>query len=182
MQYSEARNKIATGDLIAIRTAHGLLGRMTQFFTGPYTHAGLAIWLGGRLFMTELNSGRNHLVPLSQLRDVEFDVYAHPPELAEADLEAAILDWLSGKVEYGYVAFVAIGLLEWLRIKTFVHWRRIMVCSGYCVANWERAGWSEHSRVVSPTALTKLVRLKFPVTPDPQGPEPIVLDAVPTVA
>lgn len=173
MEYSKARSLIATGDLIAIRGKRGILASMTRYFTGPYTHTGLAIWLGGRLFMTELNSGRNHLVPLSQLSKGEFDVYAHPPELAEADLEAAIHEWLAGKVEYGYAAFVAIGLLEWLRIKMFVHWRRVMVCSGYCIANWERAGWPEHSRVMSPTALTKLVKLKFPVSPDQGETEPV---------
>jgi hypothetical protein len=172
MEYSQARGLIATGDLIAVRTASGLLGRATQFFTrGPYTHTGLALWLCGRLFMTEINGGRNHLVPLSQLNAVDFDVYAHPPELDPAALDAAIHEWLAARVDYGYLAFVAIGLLEWLRLKLTVPWRKILVCSGYCVANWESAGWhATCSRVVSPTKLAAQVRRKFTVQASPLGP------------
>jgi hypothetical protein len=166
MEYAASRADIKTGDLIAVRNTTGLRNRIVQFFTrGPYTHCGLAIWIGGRLYMTELNDGFNHLVPLSQLDDVAFDVYAHPPELSTEALEASIMSWLASKVDYGYTAFFAIGLLNWLRVKTFVHWRRILVCSGYCVANWERAGWAEHSRIVSPVDLAAEVVLKFSVTP-----------------
>jgi hypothetical protein len=153
---------INTGDLIAVRSVHNFLGTMTQFFTrSKYTHVGLAIWLGGDLFMAELNGGRNHLIPMSQLDD--YDVYAQPEGLV--DVDASIRHWLSMQVSYGFIALVAIGLLDWFRIKTFVHWRQILVCSGYCVAIWEGAGWPEHTRILSPAELTRGLKLKDIVRP-----------------
>ncbi len=160
MNYINYINLINTGDLIAIHTAHGILGKLTQFFTrSKYTHVGVAIWLGGELFVAELNGGRNHLIPIIQLNT--FDVYSCPDNLT--NVHEAIRKWLSYPVDYGFSAFLAIGLLNWLRIKYFVRWRRILVCSGYCVAIYETAGWPEFSRVVSPGQLTEVLKLKFRV-------------------
>lgn len=154
---------IETGDLIAVRTAHGIMGRLTQLVTSsPYTHVGVALWLGGELLMAELNGGRNHLVPMTQLTD--YDVYAQPADLR--DVVGAIHQWLRLPVNYGFLAFVAIGLLDWFRIKAFVHWRQILVCSGYCVAIWETAGWPEHSRIISPRELAAGLDLKMAVRPE----------------
>lgn len=153
---------IQTGDLIAVRKAHGILGRLTQFFTrSPYTHVGIAIWLGGELFMAELNGGRNHLIPLAQLDD--YDVYQCPEGLI--NIEASIQAWLKLPINYGFAAFIAIGVLDWFKIKAFVHWRKILVCSGYCVAIYETAGWPEHSRVISPRELASELTLKLEVRP-----------------
>lgn len=171
MQYEEIRDQIETGDLISIRSAKSLLNRMTKFFTGPYTHSGQAIWMAGRLWVTELNGGRNHLIPLSQLRGTEFDVHARPPELTAEACEVAILENLGRKVNYGYAALVAIGLIEWLKLTLVVKWSKILVCSGYCIKNWQDAGWKgAASRVVSPTKLAGMVRLKFAVTLPPPSP------------
>lgn len=157
---------IDTGDLIAVRTAHGILGGLTQIITrSPYTHVGIAVWRGGGLYVAELNGGRNHLVPICQLTD--YDVYACPGGLTNID--GAVDTWLRLPIDYGYGTFVAIGLLNWFRIKMFVHWRKIIVCSGYCVAIWESAGWPEHSRVISPRELTELVKLKQQVRPAQPG-------------
>jgi hypothetical protein len=154
--------KIETGDLIAVRTAHGVMGRLTQRITSsPYTHGGIAYWLAGELFMVELNGGRNHIVPMTQLTD--YDVYAHPDGLT--DIEGAIKKWLRDPIDYGFSAFPLIGLLNLLHITMFIHWRKIIVCSGYCVAIWESAGWPEHSRMISPRELAALVKLKLQVRP-----------------
>lgn len=153
-------NRIDTGDLIAVRTAHSIMGRLTQFFTrSPYTHVGIAIRLADAIFVAELNGGRNHLVPLSQLAD--YDVYAQPPDLI--DIDGAIWYWLQRPINYGFVAFIVIGLLDWCRIQTFLHWRQILVCSGYCVAIYETAGWPEHSRIISPRELAACLALKLTV-------------------
>lgn len=160
MNYTEIRNQIQTGDLIAVRKAKTLFNRMTQFFTrGPYTHTGVAIWIGARLFMAEINDGRNHLVPISQLD--QFDVYKAPAGLTNID--EAIFYWLARPIDYGYLALGVIGLIEWLRLKVFVHWRRILVCSGFCVAIYETAGWPAHSRMVSPNELASELELRFAV-------------------
>lgn len=160
MLYEEARNNIATGDLIAVRDAHSWLGRLTQIVTrSTYTHVGVAIWSGGRLYMAELNGGRNHLVPLSQLKN--FDVMACPEGLV--DVEGAIFNSLMLPIDYGFAAFILIGLLNLLHLKLFVHWRKIIVCSGFCVAIYESAGWPERSRTISPQELVDELSLKMPV-------------------
>lgn len=162
LTYQEARSQIATGDLIAVRSPHGIIGWLTQFFTrSPYTHTGIAIWIEGGLYMGELNGGRNHIIPLSQLDGCDFDVY-HPPSGLN-NIAAALFFWLRLPIDYAYVAFVAIGLLNWLRAKIFVHWRQMLVCSGWCVAVYEEAGWGEHSRIVSPGELADMLKLKFEV-------------------
>lgn len=175
MLYSEIRDQIETGDLISICTVGNLLNRATKFFTGKYVHSGQAIWLAGRLYMTELNGGRNHLIPMSQLDGVEFDVHARPDELTAEACEVAILDNLGRKVEYGYPALLAIGLVEWLKLNLVVKWSKILVCSGYGVKNWQDAGWTgAASRVISPTKLAGMVRFKFSVTtPKPEKIIPV---------
>lgn len=160
MRYEEARSMIRTGDCIAVRTAHGILGALTKILTrSQYPHVGIAIWIADRLYMAELNGGRNHLVPMSQL--IEFDVYACPAGLV--NVEEATLNALTFSIEYGYAAFVLIGLLNWLRIKVFVHWRKIIVCSGFCVAIYEAAGWPERSRQISPQELADQLEIKLEV-------------------
>ena len=156
MNYLDARDKVETGDLIAVRDVHNILGTATQFFThSPYTHTGVAVWLDERLFMADLNSGRNALHAVSQLRN--FDVF-HPPEgVDRGAIRRSIFDWLADPISYGFAAFVVIGLKCFLKLKTFIHWRKVIVCSGGSVQIYENAGWSEHSRMVSPGELTEMV-------------------------
>lgn len=167
MNYAQARDQIQTGDLIAVRGRHGIISAATRFFTrDPHTHTGIAVWIGSRLFMAELNSGRNHLTALSQLAD--FDVYAPPPGLERGAIERAVFDWLAKPISYGFAAFVLIGLVNSLRLHLFIHWRRIIVCSGGSVQIFEMAGWYEHSRMVSPGELTREVgplKLEVRTTP-----------------
>jgi hypothetical protein len=168
MHYEEARSKIETGDLIEVRTVKGWMNWVTKLFTGPYVHCGQAIWLDGRLCMAEENGG-NHLIPLSQLEGLDFDVYAPPDGLSVADMEASIMANLGSRIDYGYEALPFIGLVEKLKLKLVIHWRNILVCSGYCARNWVDAGWKDcPSFVLSPTKLASLVRLKFAVTPTPE--------------
>jgi hypothetical protein len=164
MNYQELRAQIEDGDLIATRIAHGLFGKLTQFFTRKvYTHCGIATWLDGGLWMVEINGGRNHAIPLSQLEDEDFDVFQPPQELDRQAIRKAALESMRVKVEYGFLAAFMIGLLGLLKLKVFVHWRKIIVCSGYCVAVYEKAGWSEHSRIISPGELADLLRLKLKI-------------------
>jgi hypothetical protein len=164
MRYDEARPLIQTGDLIASRDVHGLIGRATQAFTrDPHTHTGVAVWLGERLFMADLNSGRNHLTAVSQL--ASFDVCDPPPGLARADIERAVYDWLAAPIEYGFLAFPVIGLKCALGLKVFIHWRKIIVCSGGSVQIFEKAGWPEHSRMISPGELVQDLGVKLQVRP-----------------
>lgn len=167
MDYATARPMIKTGDLIGVLDSHGLLGFLTRFFTRkPYTHTGVATWLGDRLFMADLNSGRNHLTAVSCLKD--FDVCDPPSGLDTYFVWQAIFEWLAKPINYGVLAFLVIGLRCFLGLKTFIHWRKIVVCSGGSVTIYEltvdamqRAGmavpkaWEDHNRMLSPGELVE---------------------------
>lgn len=175
MDYEVIRPNIQTGDLIGSRDSHGLIGRATRLFTrAPYTHTGVAVWLGGRLFVADLNSGRNHLTALSCLN--RFDVFEPPAGLDRKYIEESVFDWLASPISYGLAAFVLIGLKDMLGIKRFIHWRKIVVCSGGSIQIYEMSAarmvldnlpaprdWIEHDRTLSPGDLCAELQLKFPV-------------------
>lgn len=170
MDYTQARPLIQDGDLVAVRETHGFLAPLTRFFTrSPVTHAGIAIWLDGGLWMAELNGGKNHAIPLSQLQGTDFDVY-NPPVVDRAAVRAATLAALRQKIGYGLAALVVIGILNWLQVKWFIHARRVLVCSGYCVMIYEAAGWPERSRIISPRELVEQLAPKLQVRSTPDQP------------
>lgn len=162
MLYDDARVHIRTGDLIAVRSVHSILTRLTQIVTrSPYTHIGVAIWLDGGLWMAELNGGRNHIIPMSQLRDTAFDVYKCP--ISEAAAREAILESLRVMVPYSPLAFLVIGFLDLFKIEIFVHWRKILVCSGYASKIYDIGKWGEHSYILSPRAIAALLDFRLSV-------------------
>lgn len=169
--YDKKRHLIKDGDLIAVRGT-SLLAKLTRRVTNsPYTHTGIAVWLDDRLFMAELNSGRNHLTALSCVKD--FDVFAPPAGIPRSVIRTAALDWLADPIDYGFVSFVAIGIECMLdRHTLFDNWRSIIVCSGGSVQIYEMAAafleaegepapaaWLHHSRQLSPGELAS--ELKF---------------------
>lgn len=165
MRYEEARMLITDGDLIAVREKDGFLTPFTKFFThSKITHTGIAHWMDGGLWMTEINIGKNHAIPLSQLADTPFDVF-HPPVDNPLGAREAIATALRIKIPYGSVALIVIGLLNFFRIKTFVHARRVLVCTGFCVKIYEMMGWGEHTYILSPQELTDMLKIKLYVRP-----------------
>lgn len=163
MKYDEARQYIQDGDIVLVRSAHSLFGWLTKLFTGVYTHSGVAVWIEGGLWMVEINGGRNHAIPLSQLSDVDFDVYYPPNNLDRMAIKTVALRTLRVMIPYGFVATIVIGINEFFGINRFIHWRKIIICSGYVVEILDLAGWSEHSYIVSPTKLSELLLLKLEV-------------------
>jgi hypothetical protein len=167
MDYAEARSKIEDGDMIAVHETHGFLTPITRFFTrSSVTHVGIALWMDGGLWMGELNGGKNHAIPLSQLAGTDFDVY-YPPVPSRTKARASLLNALREKIPYAFIALPVIGLLNWMGIKVFIHARQLLVCSGWCVMVYEKADWPERTRILSPADLTKLLTLKFEVRPAP---------------
>jgi hypothetical protein len=176
--YPDARQQIQDGDLIAVRGSH-LIDHLTSLVTkSPYTHTGVAVWCDGRLFMADLNSGRNHLTALSCVPD--FDVFSPPAGLDRATIRAALFDWLATPIDYGFAAFVAIGLECMLERRTlFENWRGIVVCSGGSVMIYENAAqrmqdaglapppaWLRHSRMLSPGELASELTLSLSIRSD----------------
>lgn len=152
---------IEDGDLISVRGRHGVLAALIRFFTfSRHTHNGLAIWIDGRLWMAELNGGRNHSIPIEQLHDTEFDVSDSLVEDRVAVRES-ILRNLEERVEYGVVALIAIGILNFFKLNFILNWRRILVCSGWCMKVYEDAGHPRHTRILSPRELFDLSKYKF---------------------
>lgn len=164
LTYLQARDLIEDGDVVEVRETHGFLTPFTRFFTrSDYTHTGMAFWMDGMLLMVELNSGKNHMIPLSQLSETDFDVYYRPTELDPVRVRASIMEFLRVKIPYGAPALLAIGFLDFFRIKAFIHWRKILVCSGAIVAILEGAGWPECTRILSPDDLAKMLTMKLSV-------------------
>lgn len=170
MDYGQARLLIEDGDCIAVRETHGILTPFTRFFTrSPVTHAGIAIWMDGGLWMAELNGGKNHAIPVSQLSETDFDVYL-PPVDDRSAIRVSTMNALRLKIGYAFGAAFVIGLFDWLRLTVFLHARKLLVCSGYCVKIYEDAGWPERSRIISPRALVAQLQIKFEVRSKPALP------------
>lgn len=167
MNYDEARSKIEDGDMIAVCGKEGFLTPFTKFFTrSPYTHVGVAFWMGGGLWMAEINAGANHATPLSQYAECDFDVFIKPDECIHS-IKDAIDTALRVKIHYGFASLPVIGLLNWLRIKAFIHARKILSCAGFSVLIYELAGFPEYTRVLSPADLARLLKLRLSVQGDP---------------
>lgn len=164
LAYTAARPGIATGDCIIVRDVAGLLTPFTKYFThSDYTHAGVAIWIGEGLYLAELNSGRNHLIPLSQLRGCDFDVFHCPSNAGTHDIRDAIQEALRDKIHYSVPALLVIGLAEWLRLNWSANAQHELVCSGFVVMIYDKLGWPPLSRVISPQKLSENLRLKLQV-------------------
>lgn len=178
MLYEQARPYIKTGDVIIVRDSHTKLGRLIQLVTRkPYTHTGVARWLEGRLYMANLNSGRNHLTAVSQLS--EFDVFMPPVGLMRDAIQESMDSWLAHPIDYGFAAFIAIGIECLMHAKTlFDNWRNVVVCAGGTVEILEGAAlrqklagrmypkaWLRHTRMLSPGELAEELPFKLSVRP-----------------
>lgn len=164
LTYPQARPLINTGDLISVRGKHGLLARIMRIGGATYTHSGVAIWFNNGLWMAELNGGRNHIVPLSQLAGASFDVH-YPPVPDQNAIEAATQERLREPIDYSLLALVVIGLFNLLGIPFPGRTARFLVCSSYCADIYIKAGWADRPRLLSPDELAGLLHKKLEVRP-----------------
>lgn len=109
MLYDEARPHIATGDLVAVRRRTGPLAVGTRLVTGsPYTHTGVALGVGPRLLIAQLNAGGAGFAPLSQMAEFAFDVFACPVD--RVAVEDVIWDLFGERMGYDFADLVRIAL------------------------------------------------------------------------
>lgn len=108
--YSEIRSKIKTGDLIATDEApidgfFGLVLYLYQKILGAkYTHVGIAVRMGGRVFVVEATPPEVRLVPISMFGDFKLiPVEMKGPEDAKLEFlfaslgkKYSIMDMLKG--------------------------------------------------------------------------------------
>lgn len=138
--YAQARSRIKTGDLIAVRSSHGGFAALVRFFTrSPYTHTAVALWVCGRLLMVETRALAG-IVPASQLGGKDFDVIRCPV----ADTEYVFIEAfniLGTPVGYDFVDLVRIAARLRLGIKGPEADDGSKVCSALSAAIYRLAGW-----------------------------------------
>ena len=145
MTYDEARPKICAGDVIGVRGRKGPLAWLTRLITwSPYTHVGIALWLGDGLYLAEINGGGNHLIPMSQLANTGFDVVRCPAN--PADIPFAIETQLRDNHGYGFLTLGVIAIRRLFGIEIVGDGA---VCSSYAANILTQAGWN-HSLPTDP--------------------------------
>lgn len=121
IDYSESRSLIKSGDIVFIKKTNrhslvsSLISKVITFFTGgKYYHVGIAIWMTSdngmkRLFFVDANTGNRRIVPLSEYEGFGMTVIESPVFIKsyENDLLKKV-----GKIKYGYIDAIVIGLFE----------------------------------------------------------------------
>ncbi|MNK27654.1 hypothetical protein D3C87_460160 [compost metagenome] len=141
MRYSDVRDSIKTGDLVAVKKRSGPFAIATRLVTkSPYTHTGIAVRVGGRLLLAQANGGGCGLVPLSQEEIYEFDVFDCPVD--RTVVEGIIWDMLGTHIPYGYIDLARIFGLFVLGIPLPKDDGPDMVCSALSAMMYKKAGWA----------------------------------------
>ena len=166
MDYSTARNILQDGDIVMVKSSHSVYNLLTKLFTGKYTHTGIVVWLDGGLWMAELNTGKNHVIPLSQLENIRFDVYKCPQNVDRVLVRKNILESVRISTPYGYLSAVITAINEFTDLNRFIHWRKIITCSGFVISILDKSGWIGYSYTVSPTKLSQSLKLLLEVNND----------------
>lgn len=151
--YDEAREHLQTGDLIALRSRKGLAAWLIRLVTrSPYTHTGVAIWVGSRLLVVETRNGPASLVPLSQYQPHDFDVFTAPvDETSRVFGRNVILDTLGNEIPYAYGDLVRIALHELLGVPLPKHPPDRLICSALSELVYRRLGWAPQGLPSIPT-------------------------------
>lgn len=158
--YEEIRSKLTTGQIVGVRENKSIIHVATKAFTGSrYTHVGIIIVKPCGVYLAELNGGRNHLIPLSQLRYKRFDVYECPKECLPL-IEQAINDQLREEIHYSFLAFIFIGIMDLFNVTFKVPLKNDQVCTGFVAKCLNNAGIKEKiTMMISPGDL--LEKFKF---------------------
>lgn len=141
--YEDARECIADGDLIAVRSRSGLVPWLTRLVTdSPYTHTGVALWMEGRLLLVETR-GVASLVPLSQHARHDFDVIRNPlpGKQGQWNVKKAIFALLGSTIRYDYLDLLFLAAHELADIPLPEHDNRRLLCSALSASIYLRAGW-----------------------------------------
>ena len=145
MNYAEARDRIRTGDLIAVRKKTGVLPVLTRLVTrSPYTHTAIALWSGvgefRRLLVAEAKASGAFLTPLSQYADTDFDVWEGPREI-QLSIERVIWATLGAAMTYDGADLFRIALNRLLGVPLPPADNALKICSALSATLWMQAGW-----------------------------------------
>lgn len=118
--YLEVRDSIQDGDLLYIRDGTSIWSRLTQLITrSPHYHVGVAVWMTDgcarrRLMILEAHLGGRRLVTLSTYTPRGMDVIR--PIFDFGTYSDEFIEF-TGKVPYSLPDYLAVGMLELLRIR-----------------------------------------------------------------
>jgi hypothetical protein len=108
MLYSDARSIIKSGDLLAWR-GRSLLSWLIRAVTGgSWTHVGVALWLGERLFVVEAREFRGVVLTPLSLR-LPFDLVSTKLLIDNDDIDRA-LHRVGHKYSYGDAIRAGLGM------------------------------------------------------------------------
>ena len=138
--YESIRPLLKTGDIVGVRENKSWIHVATKVFTGSrYTHVGIIVVNSTGVYLAELNGGRNHLIPLSQLKNKRFDIYECPKECLDK-IEESINEQLREEIHYSYLAFLFIGIMDLFNVTFKVPLKNDQVCSSFVAKCLNNAG------------------------------------------
>lgn len=120
INYEQARNLIADGDVVFVKNGKTIWSKLTQEVTDSNIyHCGLAFWVRdprykSRLFIVEAAKGGRRIVSLSNYSSHELDVIKLPVDW-EMHCDPVLEN--TGAIPYSYIEYIWIGLLELFRIR-----------------------------------------------------------------
>lgn len=127
MKYSEARDRIQTGDCVGVKTRSvgGWFVRLGQHIAGlkwaKYGHTGVAIWVNvageDRLMIAEMNQGGDMYRPLSQYVNdgCEVAIFCPPKGASMLMMGHTIRMMLDQHIAYGWLDLIPLGIQLVLR-------------------------------------------------------------------
>ncbi len=143
--YARLRDRVQTGDLIAVRGSVGLFPLLTRAVTrSPYTHTAIAVWItsrGGarRLLVVESNAAGASLAPLSNYVHDDFDVFRSPVD--RTAVERAVWGLLGTKVHYDVPDLARIAANRLLGVPLPECDDGELICSALSATIYLTAGW-----------------------------------------
>jgi hypothetical protein len=162
MTYANARDDIKTGDLIAVRNRKGLAAWLIRLVTrSPYTHTGVAFWLGPRLLIAETEQGPASLVPISQYAAYDFDVFDAPVAPGVGLIaRIAIFEVLGTRITYAWTDLIRIWLHEWFGTSLPKPSADARICSTLSELIYQHMGWeppADAPRLMTPRDLVAAI-------------------------
>jgi|ERR1035437_1452525 hypothetical protein len=160
MRYLEARDLIKDGDLIAVKGT-GLISDITKFVTDSiYSHTGIAIWLDGGLWLSQMTSGGNNLIPLSQ--ESCFDVFECP--VNPASVRTYVLEKLRTRINYSFLDLIVAGLTSITKFKIPTT-NTGLICSAASTKTYLANGWDIITPPVpTPGWVASRLKMKLSIT------------------
>lgn len=161
MDYSAIRDQINNGDVVLVKYRRGFW-RLVRWVIGEHTHSGLAVWLDNGLYISEMSPCGNHVIPLSQIFDVEFDVFNCPVAVDSSAVRKVVAGSLRRHSGYSFVNLFLAGVNELFGFG-FKRDGSRKICSEQTADELIALGW-EYSGVTLPTPkslVQKLGKAKF---------------------